>query len=287
MSVGAGPQICPACNIAPRLSTRLRNGVQLRECPSCRLQWWDFPPFNPAEFYNQDYFQSAADAKGYNDYQALEPGVRRTAVSRLRRIARLRQGIPPGRLIDLGCGTGCFVSEAARAGWRAEGVEVSPYAAEQARAAGLEVRCAAVEGLQLEPGTYDCVTLWDVIEHVRDPREVISQAAGGLRPGGILAVSTGDVRSWCARLSGAAWHLYTLPEHLYFFTRPALRRLIESAGCRLESAVNEVNWVPVTYLAERLGKSLRGRAVALSGRWAHWVVPATLLDVMGLYARRL
>jgi SAM-dependent methyltransferase len=265
----------------------LSDSVWLQQCPRCRLGWWDWPAFDPVAFYNQSYFQSADAAKGYDDYAALETGLRRTAHARLRRITRLA-GVSGGRrLLDIGCGTGAFLDEARRQGWDVRGVEVSAYAVEQARRRGLEVVHGPIEDFLPAAHAYDCVTLWDAIEHVRDPLGVLQAAGRALRPGGVLALSTGDVTSLCARLTGPRWHLFTLPEHLYFFSPAALNRLLARAGCRMTRIAREVNWLPVAYLFERLRKSFRslGRLPVPNAIRAA-ILPATLFDVLGVYAVR-
>lgn len=288
MIVLNAPLVCPVCSAAPRRTLRLPNGEDLLRCPRCGLGWWPWPAFEPGAFYDRDYFQSERSAKGYRDYASMEAGVRRTARARLKRIARLAP-IPHGaarRLFEIGCGTGLFLDEARRAGWEAEGLEVSAFAADVARSRGLPVTCAPAEHGAIEPGTYDCVALWDVVEHLRDPARTLVAAAAGLRAGGVLALSTGDLSSLCARLSGRHWHLYNLPEHLYFFTPLALRRMLEQAGCRVRRVVREVNWSPLRYVVERLEKKLVGRLPLGALRSASVVVPATLLDVIGVYATR-
>lgn len=288
MIVLNAPLVCPVCSAVPRRTLRLPNGEDLLRCPRCGLGWWPWPAFDPEAFYDRDYFQSERSAKGYRDYASMEAGVRRTARARLKRIARLAP-IPHGaarRLFEIGCGTGLFLDEARRAGWEAEGLEVSAFAADVARSRGLPVTCAPAEYVAIEPGTYDCVALWDVVEHLRDPGRTLVAAAGGLRAGGVLALSTGDLSSLCARLSGRHWHLYNLPEHLYFFTPLALRRMLEQAGCRVRRVVREVNWSPLRYVVERLEKKLVGRLPLGVLRSASVVVPATLLDVIGVYATR-
>lgn len=289
-SAVSAPATCIACGTAPRQSFRLSNGAWLRRCPRCGLGWWDWPPFDPAAFYDRAYFDGAEQSKGYDDYAALEPGVARTARQRLRRISRLHgPSRAAKRLLELGCGTGVFLDAARRAGWTVTGVEVSAYAAEQARQRGLAVETAPVEGLRPAEDAYDCVALWDVLEHLRDPAGVLCAAAKALRHGGVLALSTGDVTSLCARIAGPRWHLFNLPEHLFFFSPAALQRLLTKAGCRVVRVTRETNWVPVRYIAERLRKS-----TALPGAWgallksdiSRWVIPATLLDVLGVYAVR-
>lgn len=299
---GGSPAVCPACNIPPSRGMLLANGERLLRCPRCGLGWWRWPAFDPAHFYNRDYFQSSTAAKGYDDYAALEPAGRLTARSRLRHLARLIGKSESSRIensprvIELGCGTGFFLDEARRAGWTVRGLEVSDYAARVARERGLPVECAGVEDaarLFGEPRV-ECVALWDVIEHVRDPRETLVSAARLLGQGGVLALSTGDLLSLCARFSGSRWHLFNLPEHLFFFTVASLRRLLGTAGLRLASVRREINWIPLQYAFERLRKPLgfspsrtgREAAPAWSSRLGSAALPATLLDVIGCYAVR-
>ena len=253
------------------------------------MGWWEWPDFSPAELYAETYFQSAESSNGYNDYAALGPGLRRTARARLRRIQSLA---PPlgatgaRRLLDIGCGTGVFLDETARAGWEVEGLEVSAYASAAARGRNLRVQTAAIEGATFPAASYDCITMWDVIEHLRDPAGVLARASSALRPGGVLALSTGDLTSVVARLSDRRWHLLNLPEHLFFFSPASLRALLSRAGLRLVRITREVYWAPLGYVRERLakmfGRTTLGRRLALDD----WVLPATLLDVIGVYAIR-
>ncbi len=289
----AAPRTCPACNRTPRCALRLTNGEWLLQCPRCLLAWWDWPAFEPAALYDESYFRGAGTSKGYDDYAALEPGLRRTARARLRRIARLLGDPPVGRrLLELGCGTGVFLSEARDAGWEVAGVEVSAYAADQASARGLHVLAQAVEESVLPTCHYDCIALWDVLEHLREPAGVLRTLAGALRPGGVLALSTGDVTSLCARLCGMHWHLFNVPEHLFFYSPRALRTLLHRAGCRVADVTREWLWLPSRYLAERLRKTAglpagcATAAVRLADRRGLAAVPVTLLDVLGVYAVR-
>lgn len=280
----------------PRPWLRLDAYHRLLQCPRCLLAWWPWPRIDPGAFYDRDYFQSAEHAKGYNDYAALRAGLRRTATARLAMLARLGAR-PPGRLFDIGCGTGVFLDTARQAGWSVAGLEVSTHAASVAQGAGLDICCEAVEGFAPsadQRARFDCVTMWDCIEHLRDPAGAVSVAAALLRPGGCLALSTGDVTSWCARLSGRHWHLFNLPEHLFFFSPKSLVLLLAGAGLQAVGWRREVNWVSVAYVLERLRKTLHAAV-----RWrpkqapgtieslaAQLFVPATLADVVGVYARK-
>lgn len=290
------PIECPVCHRPPSDALTLQNGAPLRQCPECSLSWWDWPEFDAAHFYDHDYFQSSSEKKGYDDYASLERGIRKTARVRLARIDALQRKFSSRllsegralRMLEIGCGTGCFLDESVRAGWDADGIEISSFAAEQACARGLSVVCGPIDEIDLPKEEYDCVVLWDVIEHLPDPAGAIEIAASALKRGGILALSTGDVTSLCARLCGKRWHLYNLPEHLFFFSPRSLEKILAAAHCRIVERVCETNWVPLAYIAERLAKplGLSTSAARIARGWT-CVVPATLRDVMGIYAVRI
>ncbi len=302
------PERCIVCDLPPERCFELSAPRELREalgrpvvllrCPGCGLGWWDFSGLDPARLYDDAYFQCADVTRGYDDYASLEVGLRRTARVRLRRIERILAasggGSRPRRIFDIGCATGVFLDEARRRGWEVAGCDVSAYGVRQARSRGIDVVQADathVFDACLEE-RFDAITLWDVIEHLPEPAAAIRSAAMHLRSGGVLALSTGDLGSLCARLSGRRWHLFNLPEHLFFFTRASLRGLLETHGLSVRRIGCETNWVPLAYAFERLAKSGLPLAPAACGVARHLPalraqpLPVTLLDVLGIYATR-
>jgi 2-polyprenyl-3-methyl-5-hydroxy-6-metoxy-1,4-benzoquinol methylase len=154
-------------------------------------------------------------------------------------IERLRAMTGGGRLIDVGIGTGLLLHLAEQGGFRALGVEISPGAAERARAEfGVEVRVADFEQLELDEPA-DAITMADVLEHTHDPRRFLTRAARLLRPGGALFVAVPNHRStvhWAAdllaripSLAHFAKRLYG-PTHHYYFTPATLTRLLGEVG---------------------------------------------------------
>jgi len=275
---------CPVCGSGDVYRKLRKQAIDVLQCGVCSLAFWQPEQgFDPAGLYDGDYFASEYAASGYDDYAALEPALRLTF---RRRLARLRRA-PGARLLDVGAAYGYAASEAERAGFRVAAVEVSSEAAGRAAAQlpGRIVRARA-DRLPFESGSFDVVTLWDVLEHLPDPHCAVAEVARCLCPGGRLALTTGDVGSLAARLSGARWHLYTLPEHLFFFSRESLRRLLEAHGFRVERMRAEGGAYPVGYLVERLRKTLFGGAASTPRRFpgASLVVPVNLFDVVTLEA---
>jgi len=279
--------ICAVCGAGPSRRKLYTAGVDVHECPSCGLQFWEPPPgFQPRQTYDASYFENVSSGHGYDDYASLESSLRRNFA---RRLGHLGRPLPGARLLDVGAAYGFAVSEACRLGWRAVGLEVSAAAARRAVAAtgGCVVR-ADVSLAPFPAQAFEAVTMWDVIEHLSDPHRAIACVASLLTPGGRLVLTTGDARSAMARLSGPRWHLYTIPEHLYFYTRRSLEMLLSSHGLQVEFVRAEGSVYTLGYLAERLRKTLRGRSGRAAPRWrgANLEVPLNLFDVVTVSAVR-
>jgi SAM-dependent methyltransferase len=135
-----------------------------------------------------------------------------------------------GRLLDIGTAAGAFVAAAQKRGWAAEGCEPNRWLAQWgANHYGIQIRQGSVFDHAYEAGSFDVITLWDVIEHTLDPREILEHCRTLLKPGGLLVVNYPDIGSWIARAMGRRW-LFLTSVHLYYFDRRTIRRLLESTG---------------------------------------------------------
>jgi SAM-dependent methyltransferase len=136
----------------------------------------------------------------------------------------------PGRVLDVGCATGDFLTIARERGWTVFGVDPSPGRA-QALKRGLPLVGSTIQDADLEPGCLDVVTFWDVLEHLEDPIADLRRAKRLLRPLGVIAITVPDAGNVLARISGSRWFGYKVAgEHLQFFTRQSLRRAVARAG---------------------------------------------------------
>jgi 2-polyprenyl-3-methyl-5-hydroxy-6-metoxy-1,4-benzoquinol methylase len=142
---------------------------------------------------------------------------------------------PPAALLDVGCGNGEFLGLAKAAGYAAHGIDVSEAAAESCRQRGLEV-CAG-DFLSRSLGQqFDIITMWDVMEHLRSPRDFAQRASSLLAPGGVLLLKIpckGGLNFSLLRLvPGRGGLLLRAPTHIQYFSEPSLRRMLASAGFR-------------------------------------------------------
>ena len=193
------------------------------------------------------------------------------------------------RLLDVGAYCGYFLEVARERGFRAEGLELSRWAASHARAQGFTVHSTPLETLAGTAERYEVLTLWDVVEHLPDPREELAAARMLLLPGGRLYLSTIDTGSLVARLLGARWP-WLMDMHLVYFDRPTMSALLEEAGFRVTGIRTYSHTVSAGYLLRKVGASfpaLSPLAHALARVVPpRWPVPVNLGDNMLVAAER-
>jgi 2-polyprenyl-3-methyl-5-hydroxy-6-metoxy-1,4-benzoquinol methylase len=137
---------------------------------------------------------------------------------------------PGGRLLDIGCGAGGYLSFARSLGWRTYGLDPDPVAAEIAGQSGATVEVGTLDAATLPDAPFDAVTSMHSIEHARDPRRFLRQALALLRPGGFFYLQTPNFGSLMHRRYGADWFALEIPRHLCLLTVPAMRRLLDEMG---------------------------------------------------------
>jgi SAM-dependent methyltransferase len=267
-----------------------KDGHAIVRCPSCALLFRrDLPTeADLDEIYGLDYFKG--DATGYLDYVADEEVHRAVAQ---RRLDALERAVAPGRLLDVGAAAGFFVAEARARGWDASGIDVSAPMVDWGRERlRLPLARATLAEPGVAPGSLGALTMWDYIEHSLDPAADLRSAHELLRPGGVLALSTGDASAIVARLQGRRWHLLTPRHHNFFFTAATLSELLARSGFELVSLDHRGSRYPLRYLVHKLGTLAPSpRLERLAGRFASTrlgalSIPVNLWDIVTVVARR-
>lgn len=180
-------------------------------------------------------------------------------------------------VLDIGCHTGRFLGGLPEA-WQRHGIE---SACEPSRVAR-EQQSVTIIGDRIEnidatwAGKFDVVTIFDVIEHLPDPGAGIAQAAGLVKPGGVLLISSGDLDAWTWRWLGAGhWYLQT-PQHLAVISRRFLRCMADRHGLE----VRDFAKIPHRHdrASVRLGELIRATYWGLRQRQGAWRLPRRLLQ---------
>ncbi len=259
----------------------------LKRCIACTHVWADMELSDEAlrALYAEGYFRG----EEYLDYEKEAAALRRNFRARLRELsARHPAG---GTLWEIGTAYGNFL-HLARERFEAAGCDISDHAVDYARRT-FDVNAVAIDYLRDDvPGGQDIVCLWDTIEHLAAPGAFLERAAGQLKPGGTLALSTGDIGSAMARWRGAKWRLIHPPTHLHYFTARSMKTLLEGLGFD-EIAIH---YYPFWRGADAVAYRLLGHPPTRRTAWIYralrragmlnFAFPMNTFDLMTVYARK-
>ena len=107
--------------------------------------------------------------------------------------------------------------------------------------------------------------MWDYIEHSADPSSDLAVANRLLKTGGLLALTTPDISSLPARMSGSRWMGIKQEEHLFYFSRDTMKKLLDK--CRFEPVRSEHvgKYIDGRFFSRRIG--LYSRALQRLFEW--------------------
>ena len=216
-------QACPACSRAEASALLRERGRSVVRCGACGLAF--LSPFPSAQELS-DLYSGSYYSRDETYEQNLSDEIRGS-------FGRL---LPSGRILDVGSGAGEFLELARSAGYDVHGLDTSPLAMELCGSAGLPFTRAELTEFEARECSFDGITMWDVIEHLTNPRAYLRAARRLLRPGGLLVIKTPDVQ-WAvmslarllSRVNGARGVL-GYPAHLLYFDASSLAKLLEVAG---------------------------------------------------------
>jgi SAM-dependent methyltransferase len=183
------------------------------ECRACEVAW-QWPAIRDSETsraYFDDLYESGT---GYSDPDAV---LGRVEIE-VEILNSLRE---PGTLLDIGAGNGAFVKAARAAEWDAVGVDpAAPDCPHMIRGTLDEVT-----------GSFDAITLFDVVEHVEDYPSLLRAVFNRLSPKGLVVIETGNYQSLNRLRGGPAWWDYQL-DHRWYLAPSVLADQLAAIGYR-------------------------------------------------------
>jgi SAM-dependent methyltransferase len=200
--------------------------VRVVQCNHCDLVYTN-PRLSEEErlkIYNtKEYF---------SDYLNDLPFTLAIGHSRLNAILKYKK--PPGKILEIGCGTGHFLDLARQKGWEAYGVEISAFIGRFAREKlGLEVFVGPIEKASLAPESFDIICLYHLLEHISSPKEYCQKLYSLLKPKGLLVIEVPIISVMHNnKLKGNGYELHPY-EHLFHFSRETLSTLLTQSGYKI------------------------------------------------------
>ncbi len=259
---------CNLCGAADDELVCFDQSFRIGRCPRCSLVY-----VNP-----QPLLTRGQDVQFYEDEEiAADAGFLRPKLPVYAQGLKLLDRAVPGRgrLLDVGCGLGVFLDQARKRGWDVYGTDVSGFAVDYAqREFGLtSVRRSDLSSAAYPDGFFQAVTLWNLLEHVPDPRALLGEVRRIVDPrGGMVLVRVPNmlvhdvlrhvqpVLAPLLRRVGKRPLPYlggiSPPQHLYGFTPSTLRALLEDcdyATVRVTAAVSHSSRPPLGRVIATVG----------------------------------
>lgn len=218
---------CKLCGGATALAME-RRGYRIFGCGYCGFMFAEVDAQAASQLYTEDQFFFEGEASSERVwYDVLWERKRPFYMARLERIAGL---YPVKRLLDFGCASGYMLRAAKDRGWQAVGIELSP---EMRRRARTYSACTVYESLadaQAVEEKFDCILMFDVIEHLADPLGTLIQLRELLRPGGLIAISTSNCEVCEAKVGLPLDIWFVPPAHIAYFNPETLVACARRAG---------------------------------------------------------
>jgi 2-polyprenyl-3-methyl-5-hydroxy-6-metoxy-1,4-benzoquinol methylase len=236
--------------------------------------------------YTSKYFAG----EEYKDYVAERRLIEKHFRIRLKTLLRYVPGSQGKSVFEIGSAYGFFLSVAKEHFRSAAGIDISRDAATYAvETLKLDVSIGDFSDYSFRQQP-DVVCLWDTIEHLQRPDLYVEKVARHLRPGGIVAITTGDIGSPVARWRGARWRQIHPPTHLHYFSKSTLTRLLQNHGfriryCGYEGMFRNVDSMAYMILVLRNQQPRLYEAIKKTGLLS-WDLYLNLYDIMYLIAEK-
>jgi len=177
------------------------------------------------------------------------------------------------KLLDVGCSSGSLLHVASDLGFNVAGVEPAEQAASTAKEAGFNVYNGLLHEAKYPDNSFDIITLYEVIEHLTNPLELVREAHRILKPGGVFLIGTGNADSWTVTALGPKWEYFSIDSHgghISFFTPASIRLMAEKSDFLVEDIqakriclAERESSSPLSYRIKKLFAEL----MALPARW--------------------
>ncbi|WP_446007815.1 class I SAM-dependent methyltransferase [Candidatus Electrothrix sp.] len=207
---------CPLCNAATISDNKWLYCSELLLCSQCGLV---FDKRVPSEQELTDHYNTYS----YSGRKPLSVATKLSFEKLLDYFEPFRKN---SNILDVGCGQGDFLIAARERGWNVYGSEYSPAAIKLCEDAGITMWPGEFSGDSFGDVKFDCVTSFEVLEHVNQPKKLIYNSISPLRAGGLFYLTTPNFNSIMRYFERKNFRILGYPEHLAFYTKKSIRLLL-------------------------------------------------------------
>ncbi len=218
-------------------------------------------------YESENYISHSDSSKGLTNKLYLI--ARRFMLLKKARSVFRATGHNKGSLLDIGSGTGYFGATMKRYGWDVTGIEINEKAREFS-ASQFDLDVIAPEDMSLlKSESFDCITLWHVLEHFQYPYRYMIEILRLLKPGGSCIIALPNCSSYDAYYYGRYWAAWDVPRHLLHFNPSTFGLFANKTGFRLQKIKKlPLDVFYISLLSERYkGSKLNFLAGLIKGAW--------------------
>ncbi|WP_448603603.1 class I SAM-dependent methyltransferase [Thermoleptolyngbya sp.] len=179
------------------------------------------------KLYQKDYFFG----EEYSNYVADKRIAQKNFALRLRTLQRFLNPERHRKLFEIGCAYGFFLEKAQALFDQVQGIDITEdgirYALNELH---LDVIKADFLNHDLGDRTFDVACMWDTIEHLPNPHLYIEKLSSHMEKGSLIAITTGDIDSFNARMRKENWRLIHPPTHIHYFSQKSLAQMLNNYG---------------------------------------------------------
>jgi len=228
---------CPTCNKNEYQVVYNKDHFDIVKCNYCELVYVN-PIFNESHY--QDTYTSEQSQEISKIYSETSHKYR---VERFgnERVHKMKEYLHDGKInyLDIGCNTGFVVEAAQNNGWNATGIDLNPSAIKYGMTRSLNLYNISVENLKVDAESYDAISLFDVLEHVVNPKEIIKKSLQLLKPNGILYLYVPNWDSASRILLKEDAHFIWPTHHLTYYNIKTLTNLMALFNLKSEYTATE------------------------------------------------
>ena len=210
----------------------------------------------PSYYESEDYISHTDGSRTL--FEKVYQGVKRNAIRK--KVALLSKFSQKGSVLDIGAGTGDFLTEAKNKGWNVTGIEPNAKAKQIAISKGVTFS----ETLEiLESHSFDVITMWHVLEHVPDLEFQLSELKRLLKPNGTIIIAVPNFKSYDAKKYKVFWAAYDVPRHLWHFSKTSIEKLFQNKNMKLIKV--KPMWFDSFYVSLLSEKNKNGKMNVIRG----------------------
>lgn len=270
-----------------------KNNYQLFRCDSCGLIFYDFNR-DYAKFlekqYSKGYFTGESSLKSYTDYGKDRKNIFKNMTWYIDEIKKYKKS---GKYLDVGCAYGYAMEVADNRGFDVYGIDPSDYAVSQAKKKfPKRAWVTYLSDMKFADNSFDVISLFDVFEHLQDPKKDLQKLKKVLKKDGLLVIATGDTSSFWAKLSGRSWTFFNPPQHIFYFNKTTAQKILKESGFDVITVTTTGKWLSLPYilhLSETVGENKLAKLLSpyiLNSPFSRLALYLKLRDNMVIFAKK-